>query len=519
MPIVKIGAAGQYGVNKDLSASELPPNVWTDSRNVRFLDGSAVQFLGHGQTYDTPSVIPYHVLPVYVGANRYWIYAGANKVYAVASATGSTVHTEITQAATSYGASRNAWTSASLSGIPILNPGNTSKVPQQWDTDITHKLADLSNWPASTYCKSLRAFRSFLFALNVTKSGTNYPYMVKWSHPAVPGAVPSSWDATDTTKDAGEFDLAEGGDQVVDGLQLGQSFLIYKQSSIWRADYAGGPYVFNFAKVFGTSGAMNVNCVVEIDGFHVALTNDDVIVHDGQSATSVLDKQSRRALFQMIDAQANGLCFVFKNPFLNEVFVCFPQAGSSTPDLALVWNYKDKTVAYRDLPNLNHAACGPVESGISQPWSSDSSPWGSDVSTWNSAEYTPGLARVMMGSNDTKLFLLDSSTTFDGTLPTAYVERRGLSLGDSSRFKVINSVLARIQGTAGELVTIKVGGHDTDPSADPTWDATLTHTLGTTLEDFCMVQRRFVAIRIEGAGAFQWKLDSLDLDVMLGDRF
>jgi hypothetical protein len=143
--------------------------------------------------------------------------------------------------------------------------------------------------------------------------------------PAVPGAVPGTWDPTDATKDAGEFDLAEGGDPVVDGLQLGQSFLIYKEGSVWRADYVGGPFVFNaFTKVFGTSGAMNRNCIAEIDGFHVALTNDDVIVHDGQSGQqSVLDKQSRRSLFQMIDAQSlRASRFTFKNPFLNEVFVC-----------------------------------------------------------------------------------------------------------------------------------------------------------------------------------------------------
>ena len=45
--------------------------------------------------------------------------------------------------------------------------------PQFWALSsgvpsVSNKMADLSNWPASTECKSLRAFRSFLVALNVT---------------------------------------------------------------------------------------------------------------------------------------------------------------------------------------------------------------------------------------------------------------------------------------------------------------------------------------------------------------
>ena len=69
-------------------------------------------------------------------------------------------------------------------------------------------------------------------------------------------------NATDATKDAGEVDLSDGGDPIVDGLQLRDSFMIYKETSIYRMDYIGGTSIFAFNKVVGTSGALNKNCIM-----------------------------------------------------------------------------------------------------------------------------------------------------------------------------------------------------------------------------------------------------------------
>jgi hypothetical protein len=516
MTLVRIGPAGGAGVVRDLSSHELVPSAWTDARNVRFLDGSAWQSFGHGEVYAGAPIVPHHVLPVNVGATRYWLYAGLAKIYGVTGAGGSTVHTNLTRQSAGvdvdYTGAANAWTSTSLSGIPILNPGNATDPPQRWDLNTANRCVALDNWPSSTFCRSLRAYKNQLVALNVTKSGTNYPFMVKWSHPADPGAVPISWDETDPTLDAGEADIAEGGDPVMDGLQLGGTLVVYKEQSVWRMDYTGGPFVQAFTKVLGSSGAMNRNCIVEVEGRHLVLTGSDVIVHDGQAAESVLDRQARRALFQAIDAQATGRCFVFKNPFLNEVFVCYPEAGATTPNLAMVWNYKDRTVGFREIPALNHAAFGPVEAGLAQPWDGDASPWASDITAWNAGEFTPDAARVLMASDQQKLFLLDSSTTFDGALPTAFVERRGLSLGAPEALKLVRGVRPRIQGNVGETVRVKIGAAY-DPYGEPIWQAEMTHLIGSTVACDCLVTGRYIAVRFEGAGAYQWRLDSFDLDV------
>ena len=516
MTMVKVNNVGQIGLNKDLSAHELPVNAWTDAHNIRFLDGYASQYLGYGQVYNTPPVTPQHVLPCNVAGARYWIYTSAAKTYCVTITSGSAVHTDITHATPRTGIVNN-WTDTLLSGVPILNAGDAASVPMAWDLNTAHKFVDLTNWPAATYCQSIKAFKNFLVALNITKTTTNYPFMVKWSSPAQPGSLPSTWDQTDATQQAGEADIAEGYDAIVDGLQLRDSFIIYKENSTWRMDFIGGNYIFQFTKVLGKSGIMNRNCVVDIDNAHVVLTGNDVVLFDGNSATSILDKATRRWLFQNIDVNHSNLCFVFANPFFNEVNICYPSVGATSCDKSLVYNYNDNTVSARDMPTANHAAYGPVDNTLSGNWNADSAPWSSDLTLWDGLDYVPSTARCILGSANGNLYMLDASAAYDSSIPSAYLERQGLSFGSPEMMKTIKGIRPRIIGNTGDTVQISVGSQ-----SDP-WGAinytTMTHTIGKTLSDDCMVSGRYIAIKFSTGTAYQWRLDSFDIDMEPGGMY
>jgi hypothetical protein len=509
--MLKVQSVGQIGLNKDLSQHELPVNAWTDCRNIRFLDGYAYQFIGHGEVYNSPTFIPQHVMPCNAGGSRYWVYATATKQFAATNTGGVSVHTDITHLTPRAGISNN-WTSTLLSGVPILNAGDTSSVPMAWSLNLANKFVDLTNWPAATYCKSIRSFKNYLIALNITKGAANYPYMVKWSHPADPGSLPSSWNEADATKQAGESDLAEGYDAIIDGLQLRDSFMIYKESSVWRMDFIGGNYIFKFSKVLGKSGAMNRNCIADIDGYHVVLTNNDIIIHDGNQADSVLDKATRRWFFQNIDTDNYSKCFLFVNPFFNEVYICYPQIGSSVCDKAMVYNYKDKTVSSRDMPNINHANYGPVDNGLAGLWSQDGDTWGSDLTLWNGPDFVPSASHCIMASNDTKLYLLDGSASFNGVIANAFLERRGLSFDSPESIKLIKGVRPRVSGSTGQSIQIQIGSSD-DPFTEPTWGLPMTHIIGSTIANDCLVSGRYIAIRFSTGSAYQWRLDSYDIDI------
>jgi hypothetical protein len=508
MSFVKVPAAGQYGVNRDLSTHELPINVWTNASNIRFIDGMAAQVLGYKDLYPSPSVIPYHVLPVDVQGVRTWMYAGANKIYTV---TNGAVHTNITRQTTgvdvNYSAIPNGWTSSVLGGIPILNNGVDA--PQMWL--LTGKAQALTNWPANNTAKSLRTYKNSLIALNITKSSTNYPYMVKWSHTAEAGTVPVTWDIADATKDAGEFDLSEGYDTVVDGLPLRDSFIIYKQSSIWRMDYTGGVFVYRFQKIISTQGALARNCVAEVNGQHFVFSNSDCIIHDGQTAVSVLDKQTRRDLFTQINNDYADRCFVFVNRMFNEVLACYPSLGMSIPNKAMVWNYVDKTVSFRDLPDVHHADNGAVDDSSNSTWDSDTTTWDSDNTPWDGSSAQLNRTLSVIASNNQKLFLLDNGYTNNGTAINAFIERKGLSVGEPESVKLIRGVRPRIFGDNG-YVNVQVG-YGATPYDEPIYNPAVQFNVNSTVSIDSMVTGRYMAIKFSSGTATNWRLDSYDVDV------
>jgi hypothetical protein len=232
----------------------------------------------------------------------------------------------------------------------------------------------------------------------------------------------------------------------------------------------------------------------------------------------VLDKKARRYFFQNIDVANKGLVFCFKNPFLNEIFVAYPAIGSTSCDRALVYNFVDKTVSFRTLPNVNHAAYGAVDNTLGGNWNQDSDPWDSDLTAWDGPDFTPDTARVIMGSADVKLFMLDASASFDGAIPMAYLERRGLSFGDPEHFKTVTGIWPRITGNVGETVIIKLGG-SMDPYKDPVYES-FTYTIGVDRQADMIVSWPYIAVRFETGSAYQWRLDSFDfLEVQQAGRY
>lgn len=520
MAWVRVPLIGSEGVNKDLSPHELPPQAWTGAENVRFLEGSVEQALGWAAIYGTTLHVPLHVRFLRAGnGTRYWVYCGAGKIGVAYNNEGVASHADLTRVSGDYSAAVNSWTSTVLSGIPIFNPGNEVDPPQTWSLNVASRCAALPNWPVGLFCRSMRAFNNRLVALNITRSGTNYPYMVKWSHPADPGAVPSSWDETDATLDAGEAELAVGGDAIVDGMPLRDSFLIYKERSIWRMDFVGGLAIFRFQQVLGSSGALNRNCIVEVDGVHVVLTRDDLIVHDGQSPRSVLDNISRRQLFNEIGAQNIGACFLAHNPYFREVLVCYPAGASTTCNRALVWNYGNRTVSFREVPAVYGADVGENDETVDASWDSDADSWESDISTWAGGAYLNNAQRLVMASNESRLHLMDGSALFGGVLPTASVERIGLSMGSPETIKRVRSVRPRISGSPGAQIQVSVGAAD-DPYTTPLWSSTATFTVGESMSCDVMTTGRYIGLRIVApANSFRWRLDSLDIDVVPAGRW
>lgn len=430
MPDIEINDLASIGVVHDLEGYQLPPEAWTLANNMRFSDAGAERLIGKQQKFGTLSGAPHFLFPVKSASQVFWMYMTLTKGYVWDGST----HSDITNTGADYSASASReWNGTLLGGVPILNNGVDE--PQQWDLNTGNEMTDLTNWPTNDSCRVMRAFGPYLMAFDVTDGGTRYPHLVKWSHPADPGSVPSSWDVTDATKDAGQFDLPDTSAGIIlDAFPLSGQMYVYKESSTWQIRLVGGRFVFDNKVRWVTSGILAPRCVtLTADGRnHVVATQDDFIIHNGSNIQSILDKRFKRYLFNQIDTTNYLNCFSFTNPFRDEIWFCYPSSGSTNPDMALIWSYKEGSAGALSEAEVDfrHAAVGNIESASDDTWATVSGTWATYSGPWSISNRR----RVLVANtDDTKIQELDTGTDNDGETITGTLQRTGLGVVDRKR--------------------------------------------------------------------------------------
>jgi hypothetical protein len=506
------------GIITDIDPRALPENAWTDGVNVRFLDNGLEKSKGEAEIFTAPAVDPYWLMP-YTGAAAYWIYPGLAKVYVTDGVTNTNITRQTTGADVDYSADPDVgWSGGIIGNIPIINNGIDD--PQMWSPASTAtKLQSLTWATGQTWISQgntaaiLRPFKQFLVALDTTESGTRYKQRVRWSHPADSGAVPSTWDETDTTKDAGYYDIQEGGGTLIDCLPLGDTNIIYKESSTIGMQYIGGQFVFRFYNISEDNGIFAARCVKPFFGKHFLVTKGDVVVHDGNTFESVIDNHRRKELFSLIDADNYRRTYVAPSYQNSEMWICYPTIGSAFPNKAMVWNYKDNTWTTKDLPQAKHIAYGVVDAGGADTWDTDSGTWNLDTARWDSASYNPSSLRNLIAGID-KFYLADETEQRDGVDMASRVERTGLDFGDPDRVKYIKRLWPRVE-TSGDI-TISVGSQ-MEPSDAVSW-SDYTYSSGDSKVDVD-VAGRFIAIKFSSNTNVTWTLNDFDVEYEFRGRF
>lgn len=532
MTKVPIDNIASLGIIKDTPAHQLPPEAWSDGLNMRFFDGKAVKFQGHSAVFDPPTVAPYWAISTATKTQVFWLYTSLTKAYGFEGGT----HTEITNAGGDYsaGAALN-WNGGLLAGVPVINNG--VDVPQYWSTvALGTKLADLANWTAGVTCRVIRPHLAFLIALNISKASPatpvgDFPHMVKWSHPADPGSVPVSWDHTDATKDAGENDLTDVQSGIIlDGLSLGRIFIIYKESSTHGMRFIGGQNIWAFFPILSLSGVLSTQCVsLTPDGKqHFVANGNDIVRLDGQNAISVVEDRQRKFIFNSIDKDNFDRSFCFTDKRFGECWFCFPEAGSTLPTLAAVWNEKDNTTTIRELSDVSFIAAGKIIETDDATWDADSGVWDDDDTAWNASPLSPfadgGLA---CDPTNTKLLRLNQTEQFAGTSFSAFLEREGLAIVGRDRLgnpkvdfenrKLVTRVWPKITGGP---VNIRVGAQEEIGGAI-TYSAPKSFDPATQryIDPDPPIAGLLMAVRFETSGVDPWALHGYDLEVSVLGKF
>tara|TARA_R110000782_G_scaffold212442_1_gene300472 strand:- start:851 stop:2419 length:1569 start_codon:yes stop_codon:yes gene_type:complete len=507
---------GQYGIISDVLPHNLPPNAFSGGENVRAYEDSIEKFEGHidafaGQDVGRLSIAPYWATSIIQGNDAYWIYAGVNNIYA----TEGTSHANITRADNPYSMDTDkGWTGGVMGGVVFANNGIDA--PQQWvsPADLGTKMTDLSNWPSGAKCQSLRSFKQFMIAMDYTNgAGTNFPRMLKWSNSASFNSVPSTWDETDATQDAGEYEMADTPGRVVDGSELRDAFMIYKEDSVWGAQFIGPPFVFRFYKISESTGAINRRCMAEFPNGHFVFGVNDCYINDGQNLTSVLDQRNRREVFDQLGGGNFAKCFVTPFFIRSEMWACYPSDGATWPNKALVWNWRTNAIGFRDLPEVAfiHQGVAPTVAvgGDSPSWISGTA-WDENIGSWDEANtYDPTRAYPLMVSPaNQQILIADQSNTFDGIPITSRIERTGMHFGNTSQQKYCKEVYIDMSSTGP--VDIYVGGQDA-PNAAVVWEGPFVFDPSTQEKIDCRVTNKYLAFKVVSTTDISWSLTSYDM--------
>ena len=358
MANVPIRQLGSTGVITDVSNFNLPITAFTRAKNVRFTDGQ----VSAGPVFRPIST----AITAYVPAFCYTVVEPANYDSILIVDTTFDIF-EVSAGATtqrlngSLNATGATISAATLADVVYVNRSDT--VPVARVPGATN-FTTLANWPSAHKATVIRAYGDFLLALGMVEGSSSFPNRIRFSDSVTANSIPSTWDASDLTNLAGFNDLVQMQTPIMDGATLGDSFLIYSKDQVWAMEFVGGTFIFNFRKIFNDAGVISQDCIIELEGKHYVFDSDDIYVTDGQSRKSICDGRVKNYIFTGLDNSKADVCFAMHNSKTEELYFCYnsqddmvinnsPGGFPGVPkcNRAAVYNYKEDTWTFQDLPN------------------------------------------------------------------------------------------------------------------------------------------------------------------------
>lgn len=509
---------GRYGVVTDKNPLLMPPESWSACNNVRFTENGVETIFGFAQVMGTPSVVPEFVMHVPATAGSLWLYFSLTQAFAYESAT----HVEVTRLSSNYNATAGReWGGTIFGGIPIIN--NFEDIPQYWPTlSSAVELDDLPNWPATLRARRIVGFGPYAVALHLLDDTTLLESSLQWSHKADPGSVPSSWDITDPTVDAGRTHLtdAEGG-ALLDGVPLGNRLVLYKENSTHLMRFVGGQDIMGFDLLLERSGILAARCACSYNNGtrHFVVTANGVITHAGtKEVQPIADEKIRREIFDNIDQENFPNSFCFEDDANDEIVFAYPTSGNEYPNRAAVYNYgkSENNWSFKDWRGES-VSQGNLSDTTEIIWNDATIPWDEFEGTWQSeARYQ----LIASSRSETKLYVLNTGYEFDGLATQSFIERTALAIDGINRDKTPRASqtsqkqIKRLWPVAEGDVTMTVRVGSQDVSGGPvTYEPSVVFDPATDKYVDRVAVGTYLAIRYEVPLGNPWTLSAHHLEI------
>lgn len=523
------------GVNFTLEPMQLPKVVWDNAYEVAFKHGKTKKVTGYDQGLgSSKGIMPYVMAPIQPeGSDLYrWAYAteaaDGGKVYLISS---KVEHNDVTPVGGIPLHPDYAWSTDSINSVPYI----TKTVPYMWNSD-SGKFTTMKYFPTHLKANLMRTYKNHMICLDITTGAydpsnvqanwmphlteeekndykTKFGYWeagthsdaVWWSDEVIGGNLEVSWADGDPTSESGWNFLGGSGGRIIDGRTLRDSFIIYRERSVWQMTYIGGVNVFSWKEIFTDAGALALNCVTDIDGWHFVIGISDVYMHNGVQKKSVADGVVKDLLYKYIDPNHVDKVFLITKYNDREVWVCMPEPSKNVDGLcniAFVYNWEEQTWSIREMPNTK---CSMYTSlSISSEGLTWKSPewdiaWSETPEVWVDAGFTHNPADwgvVFSGYDPEKkgfIYATDTSYFKDGVGFSAYVEKKWMDMDDHYQYKTINKIYPIVRKG---VVNVFVAGTDSILES-PVWKSVGVYDPQKKPFVPCRATGRFLHVRFE----------------------
>jgi hypothetical protein len=510
--IVTLRGLGTVGMLRDAARETIPLEAFTAAHNVRFRPEFVERMRGDAEIFDNVTDAPRWMMYWPLPQEKFWIYGTETKLWRVDQAG---IHTDVSRTSGAYNVTSNAfWTGGSLGGIAFANYGPGLVPPQSFDF-TAGRFVDLPNWPANTYCNVLRAHKNFLLAANLQVGVERFHQLLRWSSPAAPGAIPSSWDISNPATSAGEIPLGETAGAILDIAPWKDHLTVLKEDAVYGVQFTGGQEVFRSWLIFSDIGALCPNAWVNLPVGQLIVTPGNIVVHNGQHWESIVDRKNRTWFFNSLHPTYFRRLVAVRHIAANEVWIGYPDVNSEAGELntALVWNWKDNTFTVRDLPDASFLLPS------ARPVVSDALIYNNADVVYNEADFfynsqeesDSNFVLLMPSAKNTAFYVAGEGTTINGQVYQSFIERLSLPIvkGDQQERpaldlqtrKLIQRIYPQIESSSSVRFYF---GVQESLAGGVTWKGPYIFTPGSQRKLDLLLNTRFLSYRLESDSAFRF---------------
>lgn len=537
---------GQTGIISDLNPHDLPLNAFNNGLNIVFNENKVIRAPVFKTMFDQTAQVAQETGPIHVFNYNHptdgAIYGVAYDDNTVVEYNNGVSSSATPTGATTSGSDFTPYTHTEIAGLTVLCRKTTEPYIKDPVLSSNYSLMSVGDWPSADRAASMRGFKDFIVALNVTESGTDYDTMVKWTDviqyraDVTAGVV---WTPS-ASNNAGSNILTDFKTPIVDGLALGNIFVIYSTTESALMEYTGSSLVFSFRSLFTRDGVINQNCVVSTGREHYVFGDTDIYKHDGINMQSIANNRVRERIYSELNRSKKNNCFVHLDEVNDLIYFCYSSDESDIGfpstnycNKAAVYNLKTNTWSFVDLPNVAGAAITNISlSGTS--YSLQTASYNALATSYSSYSDTSprisafagmrddnnGLTEGRVYANDMLLTGLLNAAAEPETLKTAFVERRGLDLDETQAplrsYKQITAVIPQISTVSGtDPVTVKIGATDFPYDDAPNYATSYSFTPNTDHKIDTRASGRLVAYRVEESQGIYFNFSAADFEVEL----